>query len=83
MGVRAASRRAWKPGSLAAVHPTEMEVQRHTLKAAQPVSAPAGNPVQGVLHHDVLIRTDWPRALHCKALQWLERIKSIPNVDPL
>ena len=83
MGVRAASPRAWKRGSLAAVHPTEMEVQRRTLKAAQPVSAPAGNPIQGVLHCDMLIRTDWLRALHCKALRWLERVKSNPNVDPL
>ena len=38
MGVRAASWRAWKAGSLAAVHPTEMEVQRRTLTHSRPHS---------------------------------------------
>lgn len=86
MGVTAASWCTWKAGSLAALLPQgngSPEVHTHSLKVAQPVGGPVGNLIQGVSHYDVVIRTDWLRALHCKSLRWLERVKSIPNIDPL
>lgn len=86
MGATTASRRTWKASSLAALLPQgygSPEVHTHSLKVAQPVGGPVGNLIQGVLHYDMVIWTDWLRALHCKALQWRERVKSIPNIDPL
>lgn len=73
---------AWKPGSLAAVHPTEMEVQRRTLKAAVP-----SVPEQGIQFKVSCTMTcSYGRTGqgHCtvRLCNGL-RIKSIPNVDPL
>ena len=86
MGATAASWRTWKAGALAAVLPQgngSPEAHTHSLKVAQPIGGPVGNLIQGVLHYDMVIRADWLRALHWKALQWRERFKSIPDIDPL